>query len=807
VPSEHRYHQKAARAVLQALLPEAGTDLKGHVRGHAQLLAASGYAGRPRDFDDLLRILDREVRLITPTDPEGQEPAEASPSSVPAGGQYYQLTHDYLVPSLREWLTRKQKETRRGRAELLLADQAAVWSARPEDRQLPSLPQWAAIRLLTRTKDWTLPQRRMMSRAGRHHALRGALLGLVLALLAAGGWWTRGELRARAQVDTLLAARTADVPGLVRDLGPYRRWADPLLRAQAGREDLDEGKRLHVALALLPVDPGQADYLGDRLLTARGPEEVRAVRDLLQAHGPQLAPRFWVVLQGKGGGKPPRLRAACALARFAADDPRWAGVGYEVVRCLAGENPLLLREWAELLEPVREHLVPHQVRRLVEADAGEFAAFLAMLRTYPDDASAALHRQLDRAAPPAAKADDKEALAEQQAQAAVALLHLGRPERVWPLFRQGPDPTCRTYLIHRCAALGVNPAILASRLLGGEENDPSIRQALLLALGEYKADQRAEVVGDPLMGRLQRDYQDDPDPGVHAAAEWLLRRWGQEFARPSPGPPHGEVRKPRWYVNGQGQTFAVIPAPGPFEIGVPPEEKGRFGGEGRRRARIDYPFAVALKLVTVDEFRKSRPDFKQQWKQYSPGADTPINGVTWYEAAAYCNWLSEQEKVPREQWCYEPNAKGDYAEGMKLRADYQGLTGYRLPREAEWEYACRAGAVTPWAHGSDEGMLGHYAWYNVNAKTAMHPVGALKPNGLGLFDVHGNAWEWCQEAYWNQDNRDYKYNIDINNRSTRVLRGGSFIHDAGVARCAYRHQAGPAEPPFHTGFRVARTYR
>jgi hypothetical protein len=123
----YRMHQKAARSVLKALLPESGTDIKGHMRSQQNLLEASGYASRPRDFDELLRILDGELRLITPTDPEGQ--AIADSSSVSTGGKYYQLTHDYLVSSLRDWLTRKQKETRRGRAELLLAASAAFCSS------------------------------------------------------------------------------------------------------------------------------------------------------------------------------------------------------------------------------------------------------------------------------------------------------------------------------------------------------------------------------------------------------------------------------------------------------------------------------------------------------------------------------------------------------------------------------------------------------------------------------------------------------------------------------------------------------
>src|SRR5262249_12457665 len=152
-----------------------------------------------------------------------------------------------------------------------------------------------------------------------------------------------------------------------------------------------------------------------------------------------------------------------------ADDSRWVQVADEVVRCLTGENLLRLREWAALLEPVRAQLVPHGARRLAEADAGGFADYLALLRAYPEDAAAALSAQLHRSLPATAQPEDKEALARQQAQAAVALLHLGRTERVWPLFHQPADPTLRTYLIHRCAALGVDPTILANRLLPDEE--------------------------------------------------------------------------------------------------------------------------------------------------------------------------------------------------------------------------------------------------------------------------------------------------------------------------------------------------
>src|SRR5207245_3365880 len=122
---EHRIHRRAVRAVLKALLPDQGTDLKGHMRPHQELLEVSGYGRRPREFDELMHILDTGLRLVTPTDPEGLALEQEEVADAHSGEKYYQLTHDYLVPALRRWLTQKQRETRRGRAELRLAERAA----------------------------------------------------------------------------------------------------------------------------------------------------------------------------------------------------------------------------------------------------------------------------------------------------------------------------------------------------------------------------------------------------------------------------------------------------------------------------------------------------------------------------------------------------------------------------------------------------------------------------------------------------------------------------------------------------------
>ena len=158
------------------------------MKSYAELLQASSYANRPNDFDDLIKILDSEIRLITPTDPEGLESAEGGERPVtndtseiagvnpPAptshhpspATRFYQLTHDYLVHSLRDWLTRKQRESRRGRAgQLRLAERSALWNVKPENRHLPTTPEWLRIQTLTRHIEWTPPQRKMMHRANR----------------------------------------------------------------------------------------------------------------------------------------------------------------------------------------------------------------------------------------------------------------------------------------------------------------------------------------------------------------------------------------------------------------------------------------------------------------------------------------------------------------------------------------------------------------------------------------------------------------------------------------------------------------
>jgi formylglycine-generating enzyme required for sulfatase activity len=197
-------------------------------------------------------------------------------------------------------------------------------------------------------------------------------------------------------------------------------------------------------------------------------------------------------------------------------------------------------------------------------------------------------------------------------------------------------------------------------------------------------------------------------------------------------------------------------------------------------------------------------------RRYSPAPDGPIVYVDWYTAAAYCNWLSRQEGIPQDQWVY-PTGAGAIRSGMAMPAGYLRRTGYRLPTEAEWEYACRAEAPAGRYYGGAEELLPRFAWYRENAEDRAWPVGQKKPNDFGLFDMHGNVWTWCQDRYGDYPQpgagaavEDREEGEDKKDGSDRVVRGGAYDFKASSVRSAFRNHATPI-PLGQVGLRLART--
>jgi serine/threonine protein kinase/formylglycine-generating enzyme required for sulfatase activity len=837
-PPQHRLHQKAAQAVLQALLPDPGTDIKGHMRARQDLLEASGYANRPQDFAELIRILDSELRLITPTDPEGK--GEAASSSPPAGKQYYQLTHDYLVPSLRAWLNRKQKETRCGRAQQRLSERASLWQAKPEPRQLPSLTEWCAIRLLTAPRTWTEPERQMMRAAGRKHlavltsvaAAAGLLVCLVLFIRGREAE-NRAAARANDLVSHLLDANIAKTPAIIDALPPYRPWANPLLEKVAADPAARPGHQLRARLALLPEDARHADPLRDELLKA-DLQDFMIIRHALAPHTTSLASGLWDLLEKEAGDPRQRFRAAAALADYDPANPRWKGAASWVASQLVGQPSLELARWVEALGPVRDHLIPVLRTHFraaptpvaaaiigdyaadqpdVLADAlghappDSFAVLFPLLARHQDRAVQAVAASLHRA--PQDRRKDPNPEAARRANLAIALLRLGAAERLWPMLKATRDPRCRSFLIDRMGPLGCEPVTLLDRL--GAEPEESVRAALLLGLGWFRervlsARRRAE-----LAPRIAQIYRTAGSAAVHAAAGWLLGKWGQRpEERPSEKGPPDDGRG--WYVNGAGITMVQIVGPGQFLMGAPPGEIGADDREKQHTETLDYDYEIGMTEVTVEQIhrflRESRGRDKGPPMLQEPATpeDAPITKVTWYDAVAYCDWLNRLEGIQRDQWCYLPAQDGTFKEGMKIVAGYHRLRGYRLPTEAEWEYACRGKATTSRCYGDANELLRRYAWYGENAGDKPAPVARLLPNAFGLFDMHGNTGEWCQNIArrYADGRKDVRADEVVSTKERRAIRGGHIFTYARWVRSAKRF----SDPPTSIdagGFRIVRS--
>jgi formylglycine-generating enzyme required for sulfatase activity len=217
-----------------------------------------------------------------------------------------------------------------------------------------------------------------------------------------------------------------------------------------------------------------------------------------------------------------------------------------------------------------------------------------------------------------------------------------------------------------------------------------------------------------------------------------------------------------------GMTFVTLPA-GSFQMG------STTGDEDEKPVHkvTLSSFALMTTEVTQVQWRAVMGDNPSYFK----GDDLPVENVSWNDVQDFLRKLNQRDPGK----------------------------GYRLPTEAEWEYACRAGSTARWCFGDNESQLGDYAWYIANADGRTHPVGRKRANAWGLFDMHGNVWEWCQDWYGNYPSGDLTNPAGPTSGTYRVIRGGTWYSYSSSARCASRNTVTPPARYYAIGFRCART--
>jgi formylglycine-generating enzyme required for sulfatase activity len=244
-----------------------------------------------------------------------------------------------------------------------------------------------------------------------------------------------------------------------------------------------------------------------------------------------------------------------------------------------------------------------------------------------------------------------------------------------------------------------------------------------------------------------------------------------------------------YYAQSQSFNEMIRIEGGTFIMGSPANEQGRTTSEGPQHRVTVSPFFIAKFPVTQAEYQEI---MGKNPSHNNTEPSLPVEQVNWFDAVEYCNRRSEKEGFTP---VYSINGNNVT---WNLEAD-----GYRLPTEAEWEYACRAGTQTPYYNGT---LADEAGWHIGNSSARTHPVGEKQCNAWGLYDMHGNVLEWCWDWLGN-------YSAEANNNPTgpasgtsRVYRGGCWSFQANQIRSAYRFGNNPNMRSFLIGFRVARTW-
>jgi len=698
---EHRLYRRAARAILKSLLPEAGLDIKGRMTSRRELAVLAGYPESSRRLGRLFEILDGELHLVTPT--EFDSPLESASGTAEPFPQepYYQLSHDYLVAPLREWLTQEQRQTWRGRAELCLAERAVDWSRTRHHRSLPSLREYLAIVAGVRRRS-SAAQSDMMRAATRRHLPRwgGVLLVAALLAFALNQWVSARQKTVETLVDRLVQSPAVDVPAALANLGPWRNAARPLLRSRLAASASDSREELHASYGLAAL------------------------------------------------GEAPLERLVAAIAD-APDD-----------------------ECANLIAALRPAgaLAIERLRRRWDADADVIA----------------------------------------RSRYAIVLLYLDQidPAREMLAFRA--DPLARTEFYNRFQRWHGPPQVIAERLdaLGGDSAETALRSGLCLAVGGLLESEVDHAVLDRLRLTMARFYEQAPDAATHSAAGWALSRWG--FPLPQILAAGERAPERQWIETPDDLTMVRIPA-GSFSMGDPNPD-----GSPQPSVTLSRPFYMADREIPVHSMRLFLGDSEARFlieryphlpRLLQLDDEAPAGEIPWDCALIFCNWLSLRDG---KQPCYRDADAVDESEtiGKLSSASGQWLcdfsaNGYRLPTEAEWEYACRAGTTTNYSFGSGERWLDRYVVHLDNSRRQPSRIVTRFPNDWGLFDMHGNLGEWCWDWFELPNASAARADPQGPARGTeRVSRGGHYFAAPADCRSASRGSFVPLIRVPLAGFRI-----
>ncbi|MFN7873911.1 MAG: protein kinase domain-containing protein [Pirellula sp.] len=353
-----RSNLEIVKQILSELLPSDDTVIKPQACHQSILLERLEGLASEETLSRLLHLIDTEVRLITPSSNPNVSITSSSASS--SKDPAYQLTHDYLVPTIRKWLASQNTSTREGRAAEQLRELSVLWNAKPTRKRLPSILEWTTIRWYVPKKNWSPNESRLMNAAGRDFLARGATIAAVLVVLVTGAWYWRKEALSRSLVTRLLEAKSEDVVTVLEEIQPHANWVIRKLPALSNKDDLepkDEIEQFRISLAQVRQNPAVSDNVLDHLSLIEeqyGKPYINFLVSSSTLTDEAIASKAKTYLERENSTGV--FLAALLCTRNSKHD-LWRQLYRPLCKNLLSKNSVQLPRWIEFFRPIQNELV------------------------------------------------------------------------------------------------------------------------------------------------------------------------------------------------------------------------------------------------------------------------------------------------------------------------------------------------------------------------------------------------------------------------------------------------------------------
>ena len=745
--ARHRGHRKRVQAVLEELLPETGRNIRGSMKTRQELSAAAQGESNPQGLAEVINLLDEELKLITRTDPDAAGDISVNENNSASGEVYYQLTHDYLVPSVRDWLNTELRNTRRGRALIRLRELAAQVVPGQKPKYLPGNFEWLSWQFTIPRSARTKNEKTILRAGGKQFGINAGLTLVGILILVAIYWTTNRYSTADALVKELLDGTYQNLPEVVKETGKYSAIVIPILERKSRQSGLDQDKLVRISLGTLIENPSQIQSVADALVDpTTAPDKLKAIVKV-STQGrldKELKELLISKLNDEESLPANRFRAASAIARLDSESIDWQVHAGLVVSQLVGQTSREISEWIEMFHPVRQAMVPELVK-IFRGSPGDLKlanAALALLEYQEPDVGIDLFNDLllesndsqfdtilalieekgleDKFADRVSRSTQQETN-RIRAVRAIALARLGKPQKLVEAIGSLENRELRNYCIVLATdrRLGIYPVLKLY-----EENDleakPHLRQALLMVMAEqiesiYDIQPRQKIERIARTGCLQ-----EKDAGCFSACELIVRRLNGGSKEPVLA-----LRRQRRarledqngidgsvFINSKHMAFSIVPVTDPD--GNP------------------YKLAIGTEEVTNRDFANISPKFRDS-KRFS-GEHLPFDIYDCREAIEFCIKLGKDEqKSPFFQSLLGKPDRYFYEMKIDYRAD-----GYRILFEDEIQ---QLNGFLDLNFGTESELAPRFCQVYENRKGSSGDSGSMLPNEIGLFDVFGNHQE------------------------------------------------------------------